>query len=57
MPRDRVNQDKKVTFRLDSFRLDALGCQADRQGVTVSSIVRHLVIRYLDECRRQEVLS
>jgi hypothetical protein len=57
MPRDRVNQDKKVTFRLDSFRLDSLGRQADRQGVAVSSIVRHLVIRYLEECRRQEVLS
>jgi len=52
MTRERVNQDKKVTFRLDAFRLDDLTNQADRQGVSVSSIVRHLVIRYLEECRR-----
>jgi len=47
-----VNQDHKVTFRLDESRFVELESQAYRQGVSVASILRHLVIRYLEEARR-----
>lgn len=50
--RPRVNQDHKVTFRLDESRFVELESQAYRQGVSIASILRHLVIRYLEEARR-----
>jgi len=52
MIRSRMNQDRKVTFRLDDALFSDLETQAYRQGVSMSSIVRHLVIRYLEEARR-----
>ncbi len=48
----RLNQDRKVTFRLDDGRFNELDQLAFRHGVSVSSIIRHLVIRYLEESRR-----
>ena len=45
-------KDKKITFRLDQKRTSDLQYIADSEGVNVSFIVRHLVIRYIEEQRR-----
>jgi metal-responsive CopG/Arc/MetJ family transcriptional regulator len=52
MLKTRIIQNRKVTFRLDETRLNELDALAYQQGVSVSSIIRHLVIRYLEEARR-----
>lgn len=42
----------KITFRLDEKRCEELDHFAKQHGVTISFLVRHLVIRYLEERRR-----
>ena len=44
--------DKKITFRIDQKRLDELETYALREGMPVSFVVRHLVIRFLEDRRR-----
>jgi hypothetical protein len=44
--------DKKVSFRLDENQFGELLSWARREGFPVSTIVRHLVLRYLDDRRR-----
>ena len=44
--------DKKITFRLDKARVDELESYASREGMLVSFVVRHLVIRFLEDRRR-----
>jgi hypothetical protein len=46
------HQNRKISFRLDESRADALELDACRNGVSVSFIIRHLVIRYLEEQKR-----
>jgi len=41
-------KDKKITFKLESQRFEQLQTMADKEGVTVSSILRQLTNRYLD---------
>ena len=49
--------EKKVSLRLDDSRYDELQKIADREGFTVSLIVRHLVHRFLEQERRLETRS
>lgn len=55
MARLKKKQDRlesKITFRIDDKRLDELECFALREGMPVSFIVRHLVVRFLEDQRR-----
>jgi hypothetical protein len=52
MTRFQQKQDRKISFRLDDARAQALELEASRNGVSLSFIVRHLVIRYLEEQKR-----
>jgi len=47
--------DKKVSFRLDEGRYSSLEEIARKEGFPVSQIVRHLVIRYIEEHKRFSV--
>ncbi len=42
-------ESPKLTFRLDSGRFSLLQRIAEREGFTVSVIVRHLVYRFLEQ--------
>lgn len=44
--------EKKITFRIDQKRLEELERCASFEGMPVSFIVRHLVIRFLEDRRR-----
>ncbi|MRR55333.1 MAG: hypothetical protein EG822_12635 [Deltaproteobacteria bacterium] len=44
--------DKKLSFRLDENQFGELLSWARREGFPVSTIVRHLVLRYRDDRRR-----
>lgn len=44
--------EKKITFRIDDDRLKELERHASWEGMPVSFIVRHLVIRFLEDRRR-----
>ena len=44
--------EKKITFRIDGERMDELERCAVYEGMPVSFIVRHLVIRFLEDRRR-----
>lgn len=44
--------EKKVSFRLDKNQFGELLSWSRREGFPVSTIVRHLVLRYLDDRRR-----
>ena len=50
VPDDRL-KDRKVTFRLDNQRMEELEQIADKEGATVSFVVRHLVLRFLERSR------
>ncbi len=50
-----MNLERKITFRLDTFRFDELDDLARREGFSVSVIVRHLVCRFLEQERRVKV--
>lgn len=41
--------EEKVTFRLDGKRVEQLQNYADDEGVSVSSVVRRLVVRFLQD--------
>ena len=43
---------RKVTIRLDERRFHELSKFAMHQGTSVSFIIRHLVIRFLEDQRR-----
>lgn len=49
---ERNGLDKKVSFRLDENQFGELLTWARKEGFPVSTIVRHLVLRYLDDRRR-----
>ncbi len=44
--------EEKITFRLDVPRKNELEQIASKEGASVSFIVRHLVLRYLEQNRR-----
>ena len=44
--------DKRLTIRLDNDRFDELDRMSKREGFSVSTIVRHLVYRYIEQQRR-----
>lgn len=44
--------EKKITFRIDQKRLEELERCASYEGMPVSFIVRHLVVRFLEDRRR-----
>jgi hypothetical protein len=44
--------EKRLTFRLDAQRFGELARLADKEGFSVSIIVRHLVYRYLEQQRK-----
>jgi len=46
------NLDRKVSIRLDSGRYDQLEDFAQREGFSVSLVVRHLVCRFLEDRQR-----
>jgi hypothetical protein len=48
--KDRL--EKKITFRIDENRLEELENFALFEGMPVSFIVRHLVVRFLEDRRR-----
>jgi len=52
-----MNLERKVTVRLDPERFEELDGIAQREGFTVSVIVRHLVCRFLEQERRLRVTS
>jgi hypothetical protein len=52
MTRFQQKQNRKISFRLDDARVQALEVAAGFNGVSLSFIVRHLVIRYLEEQKR-----
>jgi len=45
--------DKRVTIRLDGERFAFLERLAQREGFTVSLIIRHLVMRYVEREQRE----
>jgi predicted DNA-binding ribbon-helix-helix protein len=44
-------KDRKISFKIESQRFDELQTVADKEGVTVSSILRSLTRKYLDFCK------
>ncbi len=52
-----MNLDKKISLRLDSALVDELQNYASRERVPVSFVVRHLVIRFLEDQRRYQAVS
>lgn len=44
-------KDKKISFKLETLRFEQLQAVADKEGVTVSSILRQLTSKYLDYCK------
>lgn len=44
--------DKKISAKIDAERLEALQQYARKQGVTVSTLLRHLVCRFLESQQR-----
>ncbi|MFQ5735388.1 MAG: hypothetical protein ACE5GY_00820 [Thermodesulfobacteriota bacterium] len=49
---DRKGMEKRVTFRMDDGRYRLLADFADREGFSVSLVVRSLVYRYLEDVKR-----
>jgi len=45
---------KKVTFRIETDRFEALELYARSEGASVSFIVRHLVMRFLENAERMK---
>lgn len=48
---------RKVTIRLDEKRFEELDNYAMQEGTSVSFIVRHLVVRFLENQRRLSVVT
>lgn len=46
---------RRFTIRLDADRYDELERYSDREGFSVSIIIRHLVYRFLEDQRRLSV--
>jgi predicted DNA binding CopG/RHH family protein len=53
--RDRL--ERKITFRIDENRLEELENFAAFEGMPVSFVVRHLVIRFLEDRKRSNFLA
>ena len=49
---DKKGMEKRVTFRMDDGRYRLLEDFADREGFSVSLVVRSLVYRYLEDVKR-----
>ena len=49
--------EKKVTIRIDSARYNDLVKASNKEGFTISTIVRHLVYRYLEQQNRFAALG
>lgn len=47
-----MKKECRVTFRVDFHRLELLRLIADKEGFTVSMVVRSLVYRYLKDVER-----
>lgn len=45
-------KDRKITFKIDSDRFDQFTDYAELEGVSVSALLRHLIIRFLEDRRR-----
>ncbi|SEA48408.1 hypothetical protein SAMN05660420_02247 [Desulfuromusa kysingii] len=52
--KDRL--ERKITFRIDDDRMKQLEQCASFEGMPVSFIVRHLVIRFLESRRTEHIL-
>lgn len=48
---------RKVTFRLEEKHLQELDCCSAHFGASVSFLVRHLVVRFLEDQRRNNPRS
>lgn len=48
----RGDLEKRVTFRLSSQHLDELEAYGQKEGLSNSVLVRHLVIRFLDSQKK-----
>ena len=48
-------KDKKITFKIDSERFDLLHDYSDREGISTSALIRHLIIRYLENAKRYDL--
>lgn len=48
---------RSVTFRLDGDRYDALERIARKEGFSVSTIIRHLVNRFVEDRRRSTMVG
>lgn len=51
------NLQKRITIRIDQDRALELEEVARQEGVTVSFMIRHLVIRFLEERKKMMVLK
>ena len=47
-----VIYDRKISAKIDGERLEALQEYARKEGVTVSTLLRHLVCRFLESQQR-----
>jgi hypothetical protein len=47
-----VIYDRKISAKIDGQRLEALQVYARKEGVTVSTLLRHLVCRFLESQQR-----
>jgi hypothetical protein len=48
----RGDLEKRATFRLDAKHMEELQDYSEKEGMTVSAMVRHLVIRFLENKRK-----
>lgn len=45
-------KDKKITFKIDSGRFDQFADYAELEGVSVSALIRHVIIRFIEDRKR-----
>jgi hypothetical protein len=55
MVSERRLKDKKITFKIDSERFDMLHHFAESEDLSVSTVLRRLVSRYVEDRKRLDL--